>query len=118
MPVSRYVVQIRGIELSAEEKSVFDEYAAQGRCHIRDAEVLSRVEQVLAKLAAENARRQIVPAAEFSAICAQYLVKRCLNAVVYGGINSAEILERTILPVRRNRLLQLCNLALHWRGMK
>lgn len=42
-----------GIELSAEEKSVFDEYAAQGRCHIRDAEVLSRVEQVLAKLAAE-----------------------------------------------------------------
>lgn len=107
-----------GIELSAEEKSVFDEYAAQGRCHIRDAEVLSRVEQVLAKLAAENARRQIVPAAEFSVICAQYLVKRCLNAVVYGGINSAEILERTILPVRRNRLLQLCNLALHWRGMK
>ena len=105
-----------GMELSPKEKEILDNYVSQGRCHIKDRATLAQVGAVLDKLAAENRARGFVPAAEFEAICARYLVKRCLNAAVYGGINSAAVLKKSRLPVQNGLLLKVCNLALHWRG--
>ena len=92
-----------GIELTAEEKEIFDKYVTKGKCHIKD-------------VYEANQRHPIVPAQEFSKVCGRYLVKRCLNAIVFGGINSSKLLKKTDLPIENNLLLKTCNLALHWRG--
>lgn len=105
-----------GIELTEEEKEIFDKYVTKGKCHIKDVSVLEKIEQVLSKISKENQKQQLVPTKEFSEVCGRYLVKRCLNAIVFGGVNSSKLLKKTELPIANNLLLKTCNLALHWRG--
>lgn len=101
--------------LSDTEKEIFDDYITTGRCRIKDAEILHQIKNILEKLSAENKRNGLLPEPEFSDTCAVYLLKRCLNAAVYGHINSAPLLKETTLPVQPGLLLQLCNLAAKWR---
>lgn len=103
------------IALTPIQKEAFDEYAATGRCRILHPEILHKVREVLEILATENMQRRFMPEPEFSRICARYLVKRCLNAAVYGGITSANILANTPLPVQPNLWLNLANFALQWK---
>ena len=105
-----------GIELTAEEKEIFDKYVTKGKCHIKDVSVLEKIEHVLSKINEANQQHPLVPAKEFSEVCGRYLVKRCLNAIVFGGVNSSKLLKKTALPIENNLLLKTCNLALHWRG--
>ena len=105
-----------GIELTAEEKEIFDKYVTKGKCHIKDVSVLEEIEHVLSKINEANQQHPLVPVKEFSKVCGRYLVKRCLNAIVFGGVNSSKLLKKTALPVENNLLLKTCNLALHWRG--
>lgn len=105
-----------GIFLSPEEKSAFDDFITTGRCRIKDERTLTNLKDVLEKLVKENKTRRFMPEPEFSQICAKYLVKRCLNAAVYGRINSKKLLENTKLPVHANLWLNVCNLALKWRA--
>ena len=95
---------------------IFDKYVTKGKCHIKDVSVLEEIEHVLSKINEANQRHPIVPAQEFSKVCGRYLVKRCLNAIVFGGVNSSKLLKKTDLPIENNLLLKTCNLALHWRG--
>lgn len=104
------------IELTAAEHEIFNKYITKGKCHIKDIETLEKIEQVLNKISEANQKHPTVPAKEFSQVCAKYLVKRCLNAIVFGGVNSSKLLKKTPLPIENNLLLKTCNLALHWRG--
>ncbi len=104
------------IRLSPMQQIAFDDYAATGRCRIKDPQTLKTVQQVLEILSAENQKRHFAPEPEFSNLCGKYLVKRCLNAAVYGKIASPEILTATPLPIRPNFLLNLANYALSWRN--
>lgn len=105
-----------GVKLSPMQQIAFDDYAATGRCRIKEPQILKAVQQVLEKLSAANRERHFAPEPEFSDLCGKYLVKRCLNAALYGKIASPEILTATPLPVRKNLLLNLANYALQWRS--
>ncbi len=105
-----------GIVLTTDEQSAFDNFVTTGRCRIKDAATLDLLKHVLEKLEQENQTRHFAAEPEFSQVCAQYLIKRCLNAAVYGRINSKKILENTALPVHANLWLNVCNLALKWRA--
>lgn len=105
-----------GVELSDEEQGVFNNFVTKGRCHITDRKILVKVKDVLEKLAAENKRLNLMPEPEFSEVCGAYLVKRCLNAAVYGGVYSQDLLDGTDLLLPTNVVLKLCNLALKWRN--
>ena len=105
-----------GIELSDEEQGIFNNFVTKGRCHITDRKILLKVKEVLEKLVAENERLKFMPEPEFSEVCGSYLVKRCLNAAVYGGVYSQDLLDDTDLLLPSNVILKLCNLALKWRN--
>lgn len=104
------------ITLTTEQQKAFDDYAAVGRCRIKAPQTLKAVQEVLEILSAENKQRHFAPEPEFSGLCGKYLVKRCLNAALYGKIASPEILSATSLPVRPNFWLNLANYALQWRN--
>lgn len=105
------------INLTVDEKFVFDNYAAFGRCKIRYPEMLTAVADVLEKINHENKIRGFMPKAEFSAICARYLLKRCLNAAVFGQVNSKEILAKTEMPAASCPLLNFLNTIYAHKGL-
>ena len=105
-----------GINLTPAEKQIFDDYVTTGRCRIKDSAVLADVNAVLEKLVAENKQKHFLSEPEFSDVCANYLVKRCVNAAFYGAINSEKVLTDSSLPTRSSMFLNICNLALHWRA--
>ena len=105
-----------GIVLTAGEQTAFDTFVTVGRCRIKDERTLTNLKDVLEKLVKENKTRRFMPEPEFSQICAQYLIKRCLNAAFYGRVNSKKLLQNTTLPVHANLWLNVCNLALKWRA--
>ena len=105
-----------GIELTLEEKEIFDKYVTKGKCHIKDIQTLEKIEAVLSKINLANQQHPLVPVREFSEVCGKYLKKRCLNAIVFGRINSSKLLKKTQLPIKNNLLLKICNFALCWRG--
>ncbi len=105
-----------GINLTPAEKQIFDDYVTTGRCRIKDSAVLADVNAVLEKLVAENKQKHFLSEPEFSDVCANYLVKRCVNAAFYGAINSEKVLAASELPTHRGMFLNICNLALHWRA--
>ena len=104
-----------GIELDREDKYIFDNFISKGKCHIKDKHTLENIERILTMINEANRQHPITPDKEFADVCGLYLVKRCLNAAFYGGINSSNILKETHLPVKSNILLTLCNMALWWR---
>lgn len=107
-----------GIVLSREEKEVFDNYAALGRCRIRDANTLKQVAGVLIKIGRENEKNTFVPVERFNEVLGKYLAKRCLNAAVYGGVNSAEILKESGFAPKSCFLLNILNLVLYFKGQR
>ena len=63
----------------------------------KDKEILKQVESVLSLLNKANQKSEYFPVDAFEKLCAQYLVKRCLNAAVFGRIGSKDILKKTDL---------------------
>lgn len=88
-----------GASLSDHDFGILNDYVVNGRCRIRDVAIIRDVEHVLAQLSQHNARSGFFPVAAFDQVCAQYLIKRCYNAAVYGRLNSKALLARTSLPV-------------------
>lgn len=105
-----------GLNLSPMQQLAFDEYAAIGRCRIREEHTLQAVRNVLEYLSKENQHRHFAPEPEFSNLCGKYLIKRCLNAAIYGKIASPQIITTTSLPTPPNIWLNLANRALSWRN--
>ena len=105
-----------GIELTPEEKEIFDKYVTKGKCNIKDIKILEKIEEILSKINLANQQHLLVPVKEFSEVCGKYLKRKCLNAIVWGGVISSKLLKKTQLPINNNLLLKICNLALCCRG--
>ena len=101
-----------GAELSANEEQILNDFVLKGRCRIKDINILSQVKSVLEKIDTANQKSCYFPTEVFSKLCAKYLVKRCLNAAVYGRLSSKDFLKQTTLPVQNVKiplLLKLLN---------
>jgi hypothetical protein len=94
-----------GAHLSEDELVILNQFVLRGRCRIKDKQVLSQVEALLVKLDKANAQSGCFPKQAFSNLCGKYLLKRCLNAAVYGRISSKGLLEETLLPIQKKPLL-------------
>lgn len=88
-----------GVSLSAEQRAVLNDYVLKGRARIAEAATLEAVEAVLALISEANAASRYLPVQVFDRLCATYLLKRCMNAMVYGRVASGALLKRTRLPV-------------------
>ncbi|MBE6449336.1 MAG: glycosyltransferase family 2 protein [Alphaproteobacteria bacterium] len=86
-----------GLTLDEAQKGILNDYITKGRCRIKDKEILKQVESVLSLLNKANQKSEYFPVDSFEKLCAQYLVKRCLNAAVFGRIGSKDILKKTDL---------------------
>ena len=102
------------IELTPEEVDVFDNYTTYGRQKIQDAKILTIACHTLENLAVLNEKKQLIEPKSFTKVCAQYITKRCLNALYYGHLNISEIVSKTSLPVDK-AILRMCNILLGWR---
>lgn len=102
------------ITLSGQEKYILDYYATYGRCQIKEYKVLKQVVDVLNKINNENKVKHFLPEEAFTAACAHYLTKRCLNAALYGRFASTRALKNNTIPLD-NMLLKVCNFLLAWR---
>jgi len=104
-----------GAELSDSDRALLNDFVLKGRCRIRDIKTLESVEKILQKLDSANQKSGYFPKKEFSKLCAKYLLKRCLNAALYGKISSKVLLKKTALPVGQVKipvLLKLLNIVL------
>ena len=88
-------------ELSTEEEQILNDFVLKGRCRIKDEGVLEQVANVLKKIDTANQKSGYFPRKSFAELCAKYLIKRCLNAAIYGRISSRTLLQQTTLPVDR-----------------
>ena len=102
------------IKLSGQEKYILDYYATYGRCQIREYKILKQVVEVLNKINDANKENHFLPEAEFADACSHYLVKRCLNAALYGKFASTRALLGNTIPMD-SKLVKLCNILLAWR---
>lgn len=99
-----------GVHLNDE--TLFNDYIMNGRARIKDAAILNEIEQTLASIVQKNQETGFLPSQEFAKICAQYLVKRCYNAMMWGRVSSKHLLAATTLPVSQIKqpvLLKLFN---------
>lgn len=104
-----------GVKLSDEEFACLNNYVLKGRCRIHSKKVLNEVEQILAKINDVNQKTGYFPKETFSKKCAVYLIKRCLNAAIYGRVSSRDLLATTKLPVKEVKIpfcLKIFNLFL------
>lgn len=104
------------LTLSKEEMEIFNEYATNGRCKIKNFNTIKNIHAILEYLVKENETKHFAPQKEFANICAKYLEKRCLNAAFYGFLSTKELLNTTPLPVHPPLILNLANAALNWRN--
>ena len=111
----KFWLQDNGINLHQYEMDVLDNYALHGRCRIKNKENLCYIRNILEKLVLENQKKHFLPENEFKNICAEYLIKRSLNAAWYGHIQTKYILEQTTLPIKSMPLLQVLDLVNNWR---
>ncbi len=104
-----------GIKLDSNELDILNNYVLKGRSRIKKTETLLSVEQVLTKINQANKKTCYFPVSAFEKMCAKYLIRRCLNAAVYGRISSKELLKKTELPVNQCHipcLLKISNFIL------
>ena len=104
------------LKLSQDELKILNDYVLKGRCRIKTKATLIQVESVLSKINQANEITSYFPKEAFSKICAQHLIKRCLNAMLYGGISSFYLIKKTDLPVcqvRQHLILRLFNFLFH-----
>lgn len=93
-----------GAQFTPEQLETLNNYATSGRSRIKNLKTLQAVNDVLTALTQANHASTYLPPAQFDKICAQYLVKRCVNAMWHGRINSASILKNTSLPIAKLRI--------------
>ena len=96
-----------GAVLSPAQMDILNNFVVRGRCRIKNAVTLYAVEEVLACLNQANQKSGYFPKDAFAKLCADYLVKRCLNGAVFGHFSSQRVLQHTSLPVDM-RHLPLC----------
>ena len=102
------------IDLSQEEIDIFDNYTTYGRQKFNDFHTLDIAVKTLEKLARINQQKKFLEPAVFTALCAKYATKRCLNALLNGRVNIKRIIQETSLPVNKH-LLFCCNGLLGWK---
>lgn len=112
----KFWLQDKGINLSQYEIDVLDNYALCGRCRIKNKENLCHIRNIFEKLVLENQKKHFLPENEFKNICAEYLIKRSLNAAWYGHITTKHILDQTTLPIKNMMLLQMLDYVNNWRS--
>jgi len=98
-----------GIKLSDKEKNILNTYVLNGRCRITSKLILQEIKDVLEKLICENQHLHFSDPKVLRRVCASYLVRRCKNAALRGGIPSKHILAKTTLPVKPPMWLKLFN---------
>ena len=108
-------LQDNGINLHQYEIDVLDNYALHGRCKIKNKENLCYIRNILEKLVLENQNKHFLPENEFKEVCANYLIKRSINAAWYGHIITKHILAQTVLPIKNIPLLQALDFVNNWR---
>lgn len=101
--------------LTEQEKFIFDYYVTYGHCQIKEYKILKQVVDVLNKICQINKEAGILPEKEFSSACAHYLLKRCLNAALYGRFSSTKALKNNRIPLD-SIFLKFLNIILAWRG--
>ena len=98
------MLQSIGVKLSDDELAILNNYVLKGRCRIHNKQTLKEVEQILTKINDVNQETGYFPKEAFSKKCAIYLIKRCLNAAIYGRISSYDLLSKTKLPVKNAKI--------------
>ncbi len=98
-----------GVTLSEQEFEVFNEYLMRGK-KINSSAVLQSVGNLLDTCVTANAKTKFFNQTAFRAVCAKYLVKRCLKATLLGGVSSRRVLQTTSLPVQVPFVLKVFNL--------
>ena len=104
------MLSLMKINLSQSELEILHNYVTKGRCRIKDRNTLIKVEHVLSTLNQGNNVSQFFQPEAFGKLCAKYLVKRCLNASVYGRISSKDILANTTLPLQKVKIPMILNI--------
>ncbi len=92
--------QMLDLNLTDYEKYIMNAYLLSGRCRIKDENILTQIESLLYKLITANRQVGFADTKAFNSICAAYLIKRCLNACIYGRISSYQLLKSTKIPVK------------------
>lgn len=110
-----YWFKDNGVELNSVEKTFFDCFGSIGRSKIKEKETLLMVKNVLEKIALEVRDSKNVDYESFSKVCGEYLVKRLVNAGIWGQINSFDIQETTSLPIVKDIRLKIVNSLLKWK---
>lgn len=103
------LLDLYGISLNERELYVLNAYVLNGRCCVSSNSILIEIKDVLEKLVMCNQSNKFVDMVAFEKVCARYLVKRCINAALRGGVSSKKILEETKLPVRIPYWLKVFN---------
>ena len=80
------------VHLSEQEMEILNNFVVKGRCRIKDFDTLNQVERVLVALNQANLKSNYFPKTAFSKMCANYLIKRCKNALFYGQVSSLRLL--------------------------
>ncbi len=89
-----------GLYLSQQEEHILNAYLLTGRCRIKDINTLIQIEKILNKLLNANAKTGFADTIAFNNICATYLIKRCVNAYIFGRVSSFELLKNTTIPLQ------------------
>ncbi len=105
-----------GIALNEKEVFVLDNYVTIGRAKIKDKKTIKDVVSVLEKLAYVNKVKKIISEDIFNEICGKYVQKRCLNAIFRSFINVKDVVNSSILPMKKKTKILLLNSVLGWRN--
>jgi glycosyltransferase involved in cell wall biosynthesis len=98
--------------ISDSEFRILNDYIMMGRTRIKIASILTAIEHVLQKLIDANSASHYLPVKQFQQKCAEYLIKRCNNAAIYGAISSKTLLKETEIPIKNLKkpiILKLIN---------
>lgn len=102
-----------GAPLTDTQLDILNTRIMNGRTRIKDRKVLADIKSVLDALILANDRSGYLPRDLFRRECMKYLLKRCTNAAIYGGISSKSILDNVDLKkigLRQPLLLWLINM--------
>lgn len=91
-------------QLDNHQVDILNHYITKGRCRITDFNILKDIETTLLKISTANTLCGYLPQESFDNLCAEYFIKRCVNAMWYGRIGSGKMLAQTGLSVQNVRI--------------
>jgi len=106
-------LQQMGATLTNSQLEILNSRIMNGRARIRNFKTLEDIKNVLDILISANDSSGYLPKGLFRKECAKYLLKRCTNAAIFGGISSKSILKDINLKqmdLRQPLLLRLVNM--------